>query len=188
LPGVSPERRWLPDGESPLTLTSETYVYAGRVREPGPAIIFDPPLVPRLVDQRGARCFAACLASLLDLDLDDLPDDLDPCDGCVLKPAHEWVAVFGLGLLVRELRPPRLVERCEAVAGAPSVILVRSPAGPGRAPEAAVGQIQRGRLLAVHDPTLAGATAFSGSGRVEFVVALVSRWRTREEIECPFCC
>ena len=162
-------------------------MYAGRVREPRPAIIFDPPPVPRYVDQRGAGRFAACLASLLDLDLDDLPDDLDPRGGCVLGRAHEWVAVFGLGLLVHELRPPRLVEGGEAVAGAPSVILVTSPAGPGRAPHAAVGQIQRRRLVAVHDPALAGATAFRASGPVEYVVALVSRWRTRGEIECPFC-
>ena len=158
----------------------------GDGREPRPAIVFSPPLVPGRVRQTDGRSFQASLASLLDLDLDDLPD-LDPRHGCVLERAHEWVAVFGLGLLVRELRPPRLVEGGEAVAGAPSVILVTPPAGPGRAPRAAVGQIQRGRLVAVHDPALAGATPPSGSARVEFVVALVSRWRAREEIECPFC-
>ena len=189
LAGRIPGEEVVAQRRSPLTLTSDTYVYAGRVREPRPAIIFSPPLVPRRVKQRGARSFAACLASLLDLDLDDLPDDLHPRDGCALERAHEWVAVFGLGLLVRELRPARIVKGGEAVAGAPSVILVTRPVGPGRAPHAAVGQIvgPRGRLLAVHDPASAGEGPMEGEGPVAFVVALVSRWRVRERIECPFC-
>jgi hypothetical protein len=152
----------------------------GRSNDPRPAIVFDPPLVPRRVRQRGSGGFAASLASLLDLDLDDLPDDLHGRNGCVLEQAHEWVGVLGLGLLVRELRPPRLVAAGEPVAGAPTVILVTMP--PRR--RSAVGQIVDGQLRCVWDPALGRAP---DAAECDYIVAVVSRKHARHGPHCPWC-
>jgi hypothetical protein len=164
---------------SALALSSETSKDAGRSREPRAAIVFDPPLVPRRVEQRGGRSFEACLASLLDLDLNDLPDELYPRDGCVLERAHEWVAVLGLGLLVRELRPRRLIRAGEAVPGAPTVIIVTTP--PRRV---AVGQIVDGHLRAVWDPAPGGSF---GAAECDHVIAVVSRKHASYRPRCPWC-
>lgn len=125
------------------------------------------PVFQQIVDARDGDCLSACLASLLELPIEDVPKFARDAAGdgsAMMDRCREWVAERGLALVyihIEKNDDPMLVDCIHPVfgglAGAPCIASGRSGNVPG-VQHAVVGQLgSMGMSFEMtHDPNPAG--------------------------------
>jgi hypothetical protein len=128
----------------------------------------------RPVYQEGDLCWAACVATLLGLDLGDVEDADPDAPGCLYCRTRGWLErARSLTLVAERLDPTRLVRGGAWVPGGGPLLIAGLPARGRFRPHAVLIQERRGELVAVHDPAADGSGPLDGEEPADLLVAVV---------------